>query len=195
MQFPLDLRFKVLSIASRITVRDARGSVVAAVKQKAFKLKEQVIVYGDENETQPLFHIDADRIIDFSAQYRITRVDGTPLGVVRRRGMRSLWRAQYEVARDNEPLFVIRESNPWSKVADGLLTEIPVVGLLAGYVFHPRYEVTRVDQGAVVMAAQKQPAFLETRFEINTLVRQPDDDERLAVMSLMMMLLLERRRG
>ena len=63
--------------------------------------------------------------------------------------MRSLWRAHYEVSRDGgQPAFVIEEANPWAKVADRLLSELPVVGLISGYVFHPRYLVTRTDSGA-----------------------------------------------
>ena len=110
--------------------------------------------------------------------------------------MRSLWRAHYEVSRDGgQPAFVIEEANPWAKVADRLLSELPVVGLLSGYVFHPRYLVTRTDTGGVVMEAEKRPAFFEGKFRIDARAAMSAEDERLAVLSLLMMLLLERRRG
>ena len=61
MNFPLELRFKILAIASQIAVRDASGNLLCYVKQKAFKLKEAVTVFGDEEQTRPLYTIKADR--------------------------------------------------------------------------------------------------------------------------------------
>src|SRR3954468_1128541 len=71
MNFPLELRFKLLAISSQISVRDASGHLLCHVKQKAFKLKEEVTVFGDEAQTRPLYRINADRVIDISAQYQI----------------------------------------------------------------------------------------------------------------------------
>ena len=47
MNFPLDLRFKLLAIASQIAVTDAQGQLVYYAKQRAFKLKEAVTVFAD----------------------------------------------------------------------------------------------------------------------------------------------------
>ena len=196
MNFPLDLRFKLLAISSQIAVRDATGQLLCYVKQKSFKLKEAVTVFADEAQARPLYRIDADRVIDISAQYRIAEVaSGRVLGVVRRRGMKSFWRAQYEVQREGSAALVIQEENPWAKVADGLLAEIPVVGLFAGYLFHPAYRVTRSDTGDVVLRVVKRPALFEGVYRVEAQAALADDDERLAVLSLLMMLLLERRRG
>lgn len=38
---------------------------------KAFKLKEAITVFADEAQTRPLYHINAGRVIDFSATYTI----------------------------------------------------------------------------------------------------------------------------
>jgi hypothetical protein len=195
MNFPLDLRFKLISIAARIAVRDATGQVVLYVRQKAFKLKEDVTIYADEAQMHPLFRIAADRVIDFSAQYHIDAVNGARLGTVRRRGMRSLWRAAYEVERDGRTLFEIREANPWVNVVDGIIGEIPIVGMISGSFFHPRYRVTLAGSGVEVLEAEKQPALFEGRFQISARASQSEDDERLAVIGLLMMLLLERDRG
>src|SRR5687768_15131225 len=172
MNFPLDLRFKLLAIAAQIYVRDSAGHVVAYVKQKAFKLKEDVTVFGDEAQTRPLFRIRADRMIDISAQYRIEDTAGTELGTVKRRGMRSFWRAQYEVHRTGQPVMTIQEENPWAKVADGFLSQIPIVNAFSGYLFHPAYMVTSVKSGAVVMRCVKQAAFFEGRFRIEAKAAQ-----------------------
>jgi hypothetical protein len=195
MNFPLDLRFKILAIAQQISVTDSMGRVVAYVKQKAFKLKEDVTIFGDEAQTRPLYRIRADRVIDFSAQYRIEDMSGMEIGMVRRQGMRSFWRAQYEIHRGGLSVMAVQEDNPWTRVLDGLVSEIPVVNLFAGYMFHPAYKVTRLDTGAIALRAVKRAAFLEGRFQIEALGPMSEEDERLAVVSILMILLLERRRG
>ncbi|MCS6909756.1 MAG: hypothetical protein NZM11_04200 [Anaerolineales bacterium] len=53
-------------------------------------------IFADEQQQNQLYQIRADRIIDFSAQYNITASGGAPVGAVKRRGMRSLWKATYE---------------------------------------------------------------------------------------------------
>ena len=50
MQFPLQLRFKVLALATQIYVTDASGATVFYVKQKMFKLKEDIAVFGRVTE-------------------------------------------------------------------------------------------------------------------------------------------------
>lgn len=194
MDYPLQLSFKLVALAPQIYVRDAAGQLRMYVKQKMFKLKEQVTVFADEAQTVPLYHINADRVIDFSARYNFSAPDGRALGAVRRRGGRSLWRANYEVMRGEEVILTLREANPWAKVGDALFGEIPLLGVFAGYVFHPRYVVQRPDGGEVLHAA-KQPALFEGRYAVEKRAALSPEDEGLAVLSILMMLLLERRRG
>jgi hypothetical protein len=195
VRFPLDLRFKIVAIAPQISVADAGGTLLLYVKQRAFKLKESVTVFRDAEQTHPLYRIAADRVIDISAQYRIDDAGGSPLGVLRRQGMRSLWRAHYEVYRGGAPFLTIREENPWVKVVDGLVGEIPILGLFTGYVLHPAYRVERIDTRSTVMRAVKQPAFLAGRFTIEQVTALAPPEQTLAVLAVLMMLLLERRRG
>lgn len=195
MQFPLSLSFKILALAPQVYVRDASGAVQMYVRQKLMKLKEAVTVFADEAQTTPLYTINADRVIDWSARYRIAEANGgRELGSVKRQGMRSIWRAQYDVERDGAVVMNIREANPWVKVMDHLLGEIPGLGLLTGYFFHPAYLVSRAD-GTQILKLTKQAAFMEGRFTLESLTAITDEDERLAVLSLLMMLLLERARG
>jgi len=196
LTFPLDLRFKTLAVAPQISVFDAAGQLQLYVRQQAFKLKESVTVFQDAAQTRPLYRITADRVIDISANYRIDDAGGTSLGVLRRLGMRSLWRAHYEVLRGGVPFLAIREENPWVKVFDGLLGEIPIVGLLSGYLLHPVYRVAHATGAeAPVLRAVKQPAFWEGRYALEQVAALPPPDQTLAVLAVLMMLLLERRRG
>jgi hypothetical protein len=196
MQFPLSFSFKILALAPQIFVRDASGQLQMYVKQKLLKLKEAVTVFADEAQTRPLYTINADRVIDWSARYNIAEAGtGTPLGSIKRQGMRSLWKAAYEIERDGAVVMSVREANPWVKVLDHFLGEIPGIGILSGYFLHPAYLVTRASDGLQVLKLTKEPAFMEGKFRLDANAPLSDEDERLAVLGLFMMLLLERARG
>jgi hypothetical protein len=194
MNFPLQLRFKTFAIAPQISVADASGALVLYIKQRAFKFKEAVHVYADQAQNEQLYTITADRVLDFNAQYHFSDAGGATIGAVRRRGMRSFFKAHYEILRDTDVVLCIHEENPWMKVLDGIFGDIPVLGLFAAYFFHPAYLVTRV-HGTEMLLLKKQPAFLEGKYEICALEAMDETDIQLAVLSLVMLVLLERRRG
>src|SRR3990170_2627107 len=117
-----------MALAPQLSVTDAAGQQIFYVKQKLFKLKEAVNVFADAAQTRKLYTINADRILDFSAQYHFSDSNGAKLGSVKRDGMRSLWRARYNVLNGSAPGLTIREENPWIRVVDGVLNQIPLVG-------------------------------------------------------------------
>lgn len=80
------------------------------------------------------------------------------------------------------------------KVIDSFLGEIPIVGMLTGYMFHPAFRMTR-ENGATVIRVVKEPALIEGRFRIEQFEELGESDEVLAVLSVLMLVLLERRRG
>jgi hypothetical protein len=193
--FPLALRFKLLAIASQISVTDAQGRLVYYVKQKAFKLKEAVTVFADEGQTRPVYRIDADRILDISTRYRIEDAGGAEVGTLQRHGLRSLWKVHYEIQVPGQPSFVIREENPWVKVMDGFLGAIPIVSLLSGYVFHPAYLLSRGEGHPALLRVVKRPAMFEGRFSLEAVAPADGPWIEVAVVGLLMMLLVERDRG
>ena len=194
MNYPLQLSFKHLALARQASVTDAQGNLIYYVKQKAFKLKEAVTVFADREQTRPLYSINADRVLDFSARYHFTDQTGRSLGSIKRQGMKSLWRSHYEVLDGEQTMLTIREENAWIKVGDALFSEIPIVGIFTGYVFNPTYIVTRPN-GAPLLRLVKRPAFLEGKFIIEKHGDMNNEEETRAILSLLMMVLLERRRG
>jgi len=194
MEYPLELAFKILALAPQISVTDASGGLVFYVKQKLFKLKEEVTVFADAQQTRPLYRINADRVLDFSARYHFTDVSGINLGSVKREGMRSLWKAHYNIFEVDAPVMTIREENPWVKVLDGLFSAIPIIGMFSGYILHPAFLVSRID-GTVVMRLEKQPSFFESKFTIRKQVELDEGGETRVLLSVLMMILLERARG
>lgn len=195
MEFPLQLVFKFFAFAPQIYVRDAQGAEVFYVKQKLFKLKEDIHIFADQTQSRQVASIKADRIIDFNARYSISTAEGRLLGAVGRRGMRSLWAAHYEVFNpDGSVAGNIREENPWVKVVDGLFSEIPILGAFTGYMFHPHYLLSAAD-GTPVMRLKKVSAFLEGKFEIEQLTAATQEETMRNVLAFLMLVLLERRRG
>lgn len=195
MQYPLTMSFKILALAPQIKVTDVSGNTVCYVKQKMFKLKEAVNVFLDQTQQQLLCEIKADRIIDWSANYHFYDTSGETFGSVRRKGMRSIWKAHYEVFDENgNHESTISELNPMAKLADSFLGELPILGLFSGYLFHPKYEL--VDPSNVSrMTLTKQPAMWEGKFLIEKMHDYDDVAELRDLMAFMMMTLLERARG
>jgi len=195
LNYPLSISFKIIALAPQISITDANGKIVAYVKQKLFKLKESVTVFEDQAQTRPQFTLNADRIIDISAMYHFSTADGLPMGSVKRQGLRSFWRAHYDISDSNNmALMTIREEDAWVKVLDALFSSIPLLGSFSGYVFHPAYIVARPDN-ITVMRLQKQPAFFEGKFELEKQGEMSEAEEQTVLLSLIMMLLLERTRG
>ncbi|NNE00167.1 MAG: hypothetical protein HKN47_22840 [Pirellulaceae bacterium] len=194
MQYPIELRFKLLAFGQRITATDASGNVLMFIKQKMFKLKEKVEIFSDVNQSSVIFRIEADRVIDWSASYNFTDAEGNDWGAVRRKGMRSLWSAHYEVMQNGEIDMTISEESPMKKIMESILSEIPLVGFAATYLINPSYIVRRPD-GAELLRLTKLPAVWEGKFKLEKLSEIPEDDELRSLMALIMLVLLERRRG
>lgn len=195
MNFPLNLSFKILAIATQINVQDASGSTIAYMKQKLLKLREDIDVFADREQSRLLYNIKADRVIDFSARYNFTETGGRSVGSIKRQGMRSLWKANYEVNdAGGSQVMAINEENGWVKVWDSLFGEIPVFGLLSGYLFHPVYLVTRAN-GELVARLEKMPSLFEAKFVLTKTPALSSAEEPLVLLSTLTMILLERSRG
>ena len=194
LNYPLELGFKIVTIGTRVRVTDAAGKQIAYVRKKKFKLKEDVRVYEDEDQQNLLFRIKADRVVDFGATYAISGPDGRPLGAVKQRGMRSLWKSTYEVSDPlGKDIAVIHEENPFVKVLDSLAEAIPFADALGGLFFNPAYLVDL--RGESVLRMKKERSVFESRFRLDRLGDFSEEEEELLLASLIMTLLLERDRG
>ncbi len=195
LQFPLNFRFKISTLANDFTATDANGKVVAYVKQKMFKLKEDIVIYADESQSKTNYRIKADRWLDFNAAYTFYDANENTIGKVVRKGWRSLWNTKYELIDQFEKAqYNIREEKAWVKVADGIFGEIPILGMLTGYLFNPTYLLkNRKDE--VIVKLKKQPSFWGREFLVEKVGTIDNDDDDRIMLGLIMMILLERRRG
>jgi uncharacterized protein YxjI len=193
--YPLTLTFKFLTINSYIRVVDATGRLVSYVKQRAFRLREDVTIFADEGQTQPIYHIKADRMIDIGATYSISTADGRSLGSVRQRGMRTLWKATYDILDDGgNAIGVVHEQDAWVKVMDGLIGEIPFIGFVLAQWINPTYLIDGTD-GVTVLRLRKRPSLIERSFVLEQDAPLPAGLEQLALPAVLMVVLLERGRG
>jgi uncharacterized protein YxjI len=194
-QYPIDLQFKITTLHNDFEARDANGSSIAYVKQKLFKFKEDISVFSDISQTKLLFKINADRWLDFNTVYQFTDAEGKALGRVGRKGWRSLWKSRYELYDENGLQdLLLSEENAWIKVADALFQQIPVLGLFTGYIFNPKYTITRPD-GTLVCRLVKEPSFVSRKFTIENYEPFEQGEEQRILLGVFMMILLERRKG
>ncbi|MCP3161812.1 LURP-one-related/scramblase family protein [Myxococcus qinghaiensis] len=84
-------------------VYDEAGNLAFYSKMKAFKLKEDLRIYGDEDMREELLTIKARGILDFGMTYDVTdAISGERVGALRRKGLRSLLRDQWLVLDTND---------------------------------------------------------------------------------------------
>lgn len=194
MQFPLDIAFKILAVTPQMYVHDAAGQPQGYVRRKLLAFREDVTIFSDDTQSTPIYQINADRVIDFSASYHFRDAAGRSLGYVRRKGMRSLWRAHYIIHVGENPAFEVNEQSALVRFLDGLVGNIPVINLFTGYVLNPTYIVSRPG-GDETLRMTKRPSLLETHFAISQSGPITPDEQVCALLGLMMIIMLERARG
>ncbi len=195
IKFPVQLDFNISTFANDFTAYDADEKVIAYVKQKLFKLKEDISVFSDASQSKTNYKIKANKWLDFNTAYDFHNAEGKVFGKVVRKGWKSIWKAEYQIVNEHEKtIYQINEENPWTKVLDRFAGEIPILNFFTGYLFNPSY-ILKDLQGKEIVRLKKMPSFWGKKFEIDEL--QPLDgsnDDRI-LLGLMMMILLERHRG
>src|SRR5215216_1165878 len=113
-QFPnYLLRRQALALTGKFRFYDPAGRLVMFSEQKMFKLREDIRVYSDEGKTQEVLSIKARQFLDFSAAYDVVDTAmNQKVGVLRRKGLRSLLRDEWEVldAGDNAKGLLFEDS-------------------------------------------------------------------------------------
>jgi uncharacterized protein YxjI len=121
------VRRKVFTFAgAKFHIFDPSGNLVFFSRMKAFKLREDIRLYHDENMSEELLLIKARQIIDFSATYDVfdarTR---EKIGVFKRKGLKSILRDEWFImdASDRE-IGVIREDSLLKALLRRFLTNL-----------------------------------------------------------------------
>ena len=121
------IRRKVLKIfGASFEILDDQDRLIAFCKQKAFKLKEDIRVFEDAEQTRPLLTIKARQAIDFSASYDIVdATSGAKVGAARRKGLMSIVRDSWEILdADDSPLDKLDEDSQGRALARRFLSNL-----------------------------------------------------------------------
>ena len=140
------IRRKVFKIfGAAFHVYDEHGSVVGYCKQKAFKLKEDLKLYTSEDMSDMLLSLQAKSIIDFSSTYTVALPDGTSLGSLRRKGMKSSFLRDEWImfSESGEELGIIRETGSLAPLIRRYIEA-------AAFLFPQRYELIRNTDSKVI---------------------------------------------
>lgn len=108
------MKRQVLALTGKIRLYSPDETLLLFCQQKMFRLREDIRVYNDERQSQELLYIQARNIIDFAAAYDIyDSLSHEKVGVLRRKGFRSILRDQWEVLDEQDrPFGVLQEDNP-----------------------------------------------------------------------------------
>lgn len=133
------LKRQVFAITGKFRYYDPNGNLIMFSEQKMFKLREDIRVFSDESKSQEVLQIKARQIIDFSAAYDvIDSAYNQKVGTLRRKGMRSILRDEWEVLDNNDQLIgMLFEDSP------GLAM---LRRLLLGSLLPQNYDITVRDQ-------------------------------------------------
>ncbi len=107
------LKRQVFALTGKLRFYNPQGQLVLFSEQKMFKLREDIRIYSDEQKSQEVLAVKARQIIDFSAAYDvIDGATGQKVGALRRKGLKSILRDEWEVlGPSDEVLGLLFEDN------------------------------------------------------------------------------------
>ena len=147
---------KILGEAFHIYTDDSQTELLGYCELKAFKLKEDIRIYTDEEKTTELISIKARSILDISAGYDVVDAQsGTSLGAYKRKGLKSFFKDTYKL--------LDQEDQEYAELSEdsGLLALIrrfvPFANILIPQIFHLRGN----DGGGSVEYTQKMNPIIQ----------------------------------
>jgi hypothetical protein len=97
------LKRQAIALTGKLRFYNQQGVLVLFSEQKMFKLREDIRVFADEQKSQEVLAIKARQIADFSAAYDVVdSSNGEKVGVLRRKGLKSILRDEWEVLDAND---------------------------------------------------------------------------------------------
>lgn len=96
-------RKKILKlVGGAFHIFDGSENIVGYAKMKAFKLKEDIVMFTDESMNEKVFSIKARNIIDFAATYDVYDKNEMKLGAFKRQGIKSLLQDEWLIFDEND---------------------------------------------------------------------------------------------
>lgn len=101
------IKKQAIALTGKIRIYSPDGALQMFSEQKMFKLREDIRVFSDESKTQEVLAIRARQIIDFSASYDVLDPMEGKVGALRRKGLRSILRDEWEVLNTQDQVVAI----------------------------------------------------------------------------------------
>lgn len=91
------LRRKILTIiGAKFHIYDPQGNLALFAKLKGFRIKEDIRIYADEEQTQEVLSIRTQSVFDIAGTYDVRdSVTGETVGALRRKGLKSMLRDEW----------------------------------------------------------------------------------------------------
>ena len=175
--------FKLLGENFRIY--DPSGNLVLFSHQKAFKLREDIRIYGDEAKSHELLSIKARQIIDWSAAYDVVdATNGERVGAFKRKGWTSIVRDKWIVMdnADREIGFIEEDQMVLALVRRFLTNLVP-----------QNYDLVMGGQKAVDLKQRFNPFVYHMDIDFGT--QQPLIDRRMGIAAGVLLAAVEGRQG
>jgi uncharacterized protein YxjI len=133
------LKRQVFALTGKLRFYNPQEQLVLFSEQKMFKLREDIRIFADEQKSQEVLAIKARQIIDFSAAYDVVdSASGQKVGALRRKGLKSILRDEWEVLDPNDQVIgLLFEDN---------MTQALLRRLLLGSWLPQNYDLTMSEQ-------------------------------------------------
>lgn len=182
------LQQKVLAIAQQYRIMDPSGNLVGYVKQKAFKLKEDIRVFADDTMQQEVLLIKQQQVLDFAGTFAVTDVaTGQLVGFLKRKGLKSIMKDDWEIL-DTQGQIIGRIY----EAGGALATLRRFIGFLA--IIPKTYNVEL--NGQIVSLFKQKFKVIGDIWELD-FTGDPNHalDRRLGICGALMMSMVERKKG
>jgi uncharacterized protein YxjI len=150
------LRRQAIALTGKFRFYDPAGRLVMFSEQKMFRLREDIRVYDGEDKAREVLSIKARQIMDFSAAYDVVDAEiNQKVGVLRRKGLQSLLRDEWEVLDAND--------NAIGKLFEDNIGLALLRRLILGSLLPQNYDMTVGDS----RVADLKQNFNPLRYELN----------------------------
>lgn len=142
-----------------------RDQLIAFAQQKRLAFKEKVTFYGDEEKTEALFTMRAEKVVDVHGRYLIEDMNGTLLGAFRKDFKASFFKSTWLLLGDDDaPVVRIEESNAALAIARRYIGFIPFIGefieILTSF-FKYHFSITKLDDTSEIGEYRKTRLFYD----------------------------------
>lgn len=172
-------------LGSSFRLYDTSGNLAFFVKQKAFKLKEEITVFADEGQKDAMLGIKARSVVDFSATYDVTdSKSGETVGSLRREGVKSMFRDEWTLLDSGgHELGKVKEDS-------GVLA---IIRRLFLKIIPQTFRVTVADAEVGIIKQKFNP--FQLGYDVDFGKAEGQIDPRLAVATVVLLLAIEGRQN